>query len=83
MDFRDSDYFYIVYIEGRDGLKMYVNNERHWTAQNGYITPTQIDLTCKVPLLFTKFEIAKAIARAINGKVRRVLVGEAVDAVDL
>jgi len=76
MEPREFNYFYIVFIQAKDGSRMFVNNERHWKDSSGTIFITRIDLTEKVPLMIEHLEVAKAVCRRVNGQIRRVTIGE-------
>lgn len=76
---REFDYFYLVFVTASDGSRMFVNNERHWKDSNGTIHINRVDMASKVPLMIEHLEVAKAVRRAVNGELRRVMVGEVVD----
>lgn len=76
---REFDYFYLVFVTAEDGTKMFVNNERHWKDSNGVIHINRVDMASKVPLMIEHLEVAKAVRRAVNGELRRVVVGEVID----
>lgn len=78
---REFDYYYMVLIRNPENEVIYVNSEKHWSNSEGKITITRLDLA-NTPLMIHQQEVAEAIARRINGEVRRIEIGEQID-VDL
>ncbi len=69
---RKYDYRYIIGVESRyDGSVMYVNNFKQWKDNTGILHITKVDLAA-TPLLIPDLARAKAIARAVNGRIWRM-----------